>query len=151
MRRVWGRLGAPGHARHVGAGPCWTTPTSLIFVFIRSPDQTLATSLPSPPLPSATRALLRRIPATSAMSDSVSESDLSGSVDWGVIPCGLEEAMAVRIALRRSREESSRPRDGSVHREALALAHPALGSGTAGSSRSRQPEHRSFPITGPTD
>ena len=100
------------------------------------------------PLPSATRAHLRRFPAFSAMAGSGSDSDQSGSVDWGVIPCGLEEAMAVRIALRRSREDSARPTDGSVRRDAIASAHRALGSSGAGSSRSRQPEHLSFPITG---
>ena len=99
------------------------------------------------PLPSATRAHLQRFAAFSAMAGSGSDSDQSGSVDWGVIPCGLEEAMAVRIALRRSREDSARPTDGSVRRDAIASAHRALGSSGAGSSRSR-PEHLSFPITG---
>ena len=59
--------------------------------------------------------------------------------------------MAVRIALRRSREDSARPTDGSVRRDAIASAHRALGSSGAGSSRSRQPEHLSFPITGRAD
>ena len=59
--------------------------------------------------------------------------------------------MAVRIALRRSREDSARPTDGSVRRDAIASAHRALGSSGAGSSRSRQPEHLSFPITGQAD
>ena len=77
-------------------------------------------------------------------------SGQTGSVDWGVIPCGLEEAMAVRIALRRSREDSARPTDGSVRRDSIASAHRALGSSGAGSSRSR-PEHLSFPITGRAD
>ena len=58
--------------------------------------------------------------------------------------------MAVRIALRRSREDSARPTDGSVRRDAIASAHRALGSSGAGSSRSR-PEHLSFPITGRAD
>jgi hypothetical protein len=85
------------------------------------------------------------------MAGSGSDSDQSGSVDWGVIPCGLEEAMAVRIALRRSREDSARPTDGSVRRDSIASAECALRSSGAGSSQSRRPENLSFPITGRTD
>ena len=79
--------------------PMLAHPTPLIFVPILSSEQTLATSLHSPPLPSTTRAHLRLFATFSAKAGSGSDSDQSGSVDWGVIPCGLEEVMAVRIAL----------------------------------------------------
>ena len=59
--------------------------------------------------------------------------------------------MAVRIALRRSREDSARPTEGSVQRDSIASAQHALGSSRAGSSRSRRPENLSFPITGRAD
>ena len=56
--------------------------------------------------------------------------------------------MAVRIALRRSREDNARPTDGSVHRDAIVSAQQALGSSGAGSLRSRQLDNLSFSITG---
>lgn len=39
------------------------------------------------------------------MMSSGSEFDHSGFIDWDVVPFEMEEEMAVRIALRRSREE----------------------------------------------
>lgn len=84
------------------------------------------------------------------MAGSGSDSDQFGSFDWGVVPCGLEEAMAVRIALHRSKEDSARSADRSVRRDAIASTHQALGSAGAGFSRSR-PEYLSFPITGRTE
>ena len=71
------------------------------------------------PLPSDIRAHLRQFSAFFGMAGSGSYSDHSGSADWGVILCGLEDAMAARIALRRSREDSIRPMDGSVRRDAI--------------------------------
>ena len=62
------------------------------------------------------------------MAGSRPDFDHSGSVDWGVTPCGMEDAMAVRIAPHRFREDNARPTDGSVHRDSIALAHRALGS-----------------------
>jgi hypothetical protein len=85
------------------------------------------------------------------MAGSRSDSNQSGSVDWGVIPCGLEEAMAVRIALRRFREDNARPTDGSIWRDSVASAQRALGSSGDGSLPSQQSENLSFPITGRAD
>ena len=51
--------------------------------------------------------------------------------------------MSIRIALRRSREDSARPTVEFVHHDAIASAHQALGP--------RQPEHLSFPITSRAD
>ena len=59
--------------------------------------------------------------------------------------------MAVRIALRRSREDSARPMAGSVWRDSIASVHRALGSFGAGSSRSREPSNLPFHITGPAE
>ncbi|XBI59984.1 hypothetical protein VPH35_040958 [Triticum aestivum] len=144
MGRIWGARARP--LRRTRPMLAFTTPH--IFVPIRSPDQTLATSLRSHPPPELISA---RFSAFSAMAGSGSDSDQSGSLEWGVIPCGLEEAMAVRIALRRSREDSARPTDRSPCSDTIASAHRALESSSAGSSRSRQPEHLSFPITGWAD
>jgi hypothetical protein len=105
--------------------PMLAHPTPRIFVPIRSPDQTLATSL-SFPLPSATPAHLRRIPAFSGMAGSVSESFTSRSVDPELIPRGPEE-MAVRLALRRTQEEArGRLRSNSIRRESIASAQMAM-------------------------
>ncbi|EMS59786.1 E3 ubiquitin-protein ligase XB3 [Triticum urartu] len=65
--------------------------------------------------------------------------------------CAIEEAMSVHIALRRSREDSARPTDGSVRRDSIVSAQRALGSSETGSSRSQQSENLSFPITGRAD
>lgn len=59
--------------------------------------------------------------------------------------------MVVCIALRRSREDSAQPTDGSVRRDSIASAQRALGSSRDGSLRSLQPESLSFPIIGRTD
>ena len=67
-------------------------------------------------------------------------------VDWGVVPCGLKEAMAVRIALRRSREDSAQPMAGSVQCESITSAHRTLGSSASRSSR--EPVHWSMSPTG---
>ena len=56
------------------------------------------------------------------MAGSGSDSDQSGSVDWDVIPYGLEEAMSIRIALRRSREDNARPMAGSVQHDFIVSA-----------------------------
>jgi hypothetical protein len=80
-----------------------------------------------------------------------SDSGQSGSVDCGVTPCGLEEVMVVRIALLRSREDSTRPMDGFVRHDSIVSAQRALGSSGARSSRSRQPKNLSFLITGRAD
>ncbi|KAE8819607.1 E3 ubiquitin-protein ligase XB3 [Hordeum vulgare] len=85
------------------------------------------------------------------MEHSGSDSDQSRSVDWGVIPCGLEEAMAVHIALRRSHEDSARPTVGSVRGDCIASAQRALESSGVGPSRSRRQENLSFPITDSAD
>ena len=55
--------------------------------------------------------------------------------------------MSVRIALC-SREDNTRPTDGSVRHDAIASTHGALRSSGAGSSWSQKPENLSFPITG---
>nr|XP_020158640.1 uncharacterized protein LOC109776064 [Aegilops tauschii subsp. strangulata] len=147
MGWIWGARARP--PRRIR--PMLVHLTPHIFVPIRSPEQALATSLHSPPLSSATRARLLRVPTFSDRADSGSDSDHSGFVDWGVISCGLEEAMAIRIALHRSQEDSARPMDGSVSRDAVASAHRALRSSGVGSLRSRQPEHLSSSITGRVD
>ncbi|KAE8778127.1 E3 ubiquitin-protein ligase XB3 [Hordeum vulgare] len=77
--------------------------------------------------------------------------DQSGSIDWGVIPSGLEEAMTVRITLCRSCEDSARPTVRFVRRGSIASAQRALGSSRAGSSRSGWSKNLAFPITGPPD
>ncbi|KAE8777839.1 B3 domain-containing protein [Hordeum vulgare] len=71
------------------------------------------------------------------MASSRSDSDQSRSIDWGVIPFGVEEAMAVQIALRRFREDSSTPTAGSVRRDSIASAQRALCFYGAGSHRER--------------
>ena len=59
--------------------------------------------------------------------------------------------MAVHIALCCSWEDNARPKDESVRRDAIASTYWVLGSSGAGSLRSWQPEHLSFPITGRAD
>ncbi|KAE8802441.1 E3 ubiquitin-protein ligase XB3 [Hordeum vulgare] len=71
----------------------------------------------------------------------------SGFVDSGVVLCGVEEVMAVRIALRCSREDSARLTEGSVCRESIAFVQRAIGSSGAGSSMCRRVD----PSTGPAD
>ena len=88
---------------------------------------------PSPPLPSATRALLRRLSVVSGMASSGSESFNSRSVDPELIPRGPEEEMAVRLALHRSRDEArARQRVDSFRWESIASAQMAHGSGARG-------------------
>ncbi|KAE8821515.1 E3 ubiquitin-protein ligase XB3 [Hordeum vulgare] len=140
-------MGAPGHASHVGLPRAGLTPH--IFVPIHSSDQTLVTSLHPLPLPYVTQPHLRRSLAFYSMEDNKSDFDQSGSINWGVIPCGLEEAMSVRIALHHSPEDIARPMAGYARRDSISPAQRALGSIGAGSSRPRLPENLSFPITGP--
>ncbi|KAE8769809.1 E3 ubiquitin-protein ligase XB3 [Hordeum vulgare] len=84
------------------------------------------------------------------MEGNESDFDQSGSVDWGVIPCALEEAIAVCIALHRS-QDNARSTTGFVLHDSIASAQRTLGSSGDGSSRFRGSESLSFPITAPID
>ena len=90
------------------------------------------------PTPLRPQGPLRQSLDFSGMAASESDDEQYRSIDCGVVPCGLEEAMVVRIALPRSREDGTRPTAGSVWREAIAIAsaHWALRSSGAGSLRS---------------
>ncbi|KAE8792318.1 E3 ubiquitin-protein ligase XB3 [Hordeum vulgare] len=85
------------------------------------------------------------------MEDNGYDSNQSRSIDWGVVPCGLEEVMAVCISLRHSREDSTRQTTGSVRRDSRVSAQRTLDSYGAGSARSRRAKNLSFPITRPAD
>ncbi|KAE8816175.1 E3 ubiquitin-protein ligase XB3 [Hordeum vulgare] len=111
--------------------------TPHIFVLIRSLNQILATSLH---FPSLTSGDLRFGGQQTLLQQ-------SESVDSGVIPCGIEEAMAVRIVLHCSREDSARSMTGSVRRDSISLAQRTIGSSGAVSSRSPWPKNLSFLIT----
>ncbi|KAE8812372.1 E3 ubiquitin-protein ligase XB3 [Hordeum vulgare] len=82
------------------------------------------------------------------MKGSRSDSNPSGSIDSGVTPCGLEEAMAVHIALFPSREDNSRPAVRSVQCDSVVSAQRTLGFSGAGSSRFQRPENLFYPIIG---
>ena len=99
-------------------------PTPHKSLPIRSPEQTLATSLPSPSLPSATQTRLRLLPVVPGMAGSGSEFFTSRSADPELIPRGPEEEMVVRLALRRSREKAhARQRSDSFYRGSIMSAH----------------------------
>ncbi|KAE8768003.1 Omega-6 fatty acid desaturase, endoplasmic reticulum isozyme 2 [Hordeum vulgare] len=120
----------PGHAGQPPPGPHWPTPTPHIFVPIRSPNQTVATSLhPSTPIRHTSSP-----PAISGMAGIGSESFTSRPVNHELIPRGLEEDMAAPLALQRSREAAAlREHSNLQRRESIAFAQPVLGSGVTAS------------------
>ena len=93
-------------------------------------DQTLATSLPSPSIPSVIQAHLRLLSAVTGMAGSGSESFSSRSVNPKLISHVPEEEMDIRLALRRAWEEArTRLRSDYIRRESIASAQMMHGSG----------------------
>lgn len=109
MGQIWERPGTPVMSYAVHAGPRGHTP-------IPPHSPTRPNPINFTPLPSTfsiTRAHLRRSPTFPGMAGSGSNFDQSGSIDWGVIPFGLEEAMTFHI--NTSVPKSTKPGDGRIY------------------------------------